>query len=114
MYPRVRVHNLPALCCPAGDTTHAESGPNVTTSLDRQRSDARQREIGQLYRTVLVMLILLIAGGAAAIYIWSSINEILKGEASLVEILITAAAIALLGGAVYFLQRYTTNIEDSR
>lgn len=60
------------------------------------------------------MLLVLIAGGAAAIYVWSSINEILKGEATLVQILITVGAIALLAGAIYILQRLSENIEDSR
>ena len=64
-------------------------------------------------RTVLLMLLVLIVGGAAAIYVWSSINDILKGEASLVQIALTLLAIGVIAGLVYVLQRVSTSAEDS-
>jgi hypothetical protein len=63
-------------------------------------------------RTILLMVAVLIVGGGAAIYVWSSLNLLLKGEASLVQGVITVLAIAGIIGLILLLQRLSLRFED--
>jgi hypothetical protein len=58
------------------------------------------------------MVAVLIVGGGAAIYVWSSLNLLLKGEASLVQGVITVLAIAGIIGLILLLQRLSLRFED--
>ncbi len=65
-------------------------------------------------RTVLLMIVILIIGGGAAIYVWTSLNLLLKGEASLVQGVTTVLAFAAIIGLILLLQRLSVQNEDER
>ncbi len=65
-------------------------------------------------RTVLLMVLILIVGGAAAIYVWSSLNQLLKGQATLFEGVTTVLAIVAIIGLILLLQRLSVSGEDGR
>ena len=63
-------------------------------------------------RTILLMILVLIVGGAAAVYVWSSLNLLLKGEATLVQGIVTVLAIATVIGMILLLQRLSIANDD--
>jgi hypothetical protein len=65
-------------------------------------------------RSVLLMVAILIVGGGAAIYVWSSLNQLLKGEASLIQGITTVLAIVAIIGLILLLQRLSIRDEDVR
>lgn len=65
-------------------------------------------------RTVLLMVLVLILGGGAAIYVWSSLNLLLKGQASLFQGITTVLAIVAVIGLILLLQRLSVQDEDRR
>lgn len=69
---------------------------------------------GSVTRTILLMVLVLIAGGGAAIYVWSSLNLLLKGQASLFQGVITVLAIVGIIGLILLLQRLSLRYEDER
>lgn len=60
------------------------------------------------------MVLVLIVGGGAAIYVWSSLNLLLKGQATLIQGVITVLAIAGIIGLILLLQRLSIRYEDER
>lgn len=68
----------------------------------------------EMTRTVVLMILILIVGGAAAIYVWSSLNELLKGQATLFQGVITVLAIVAIIGLILLLQRLSVSNEDGR
>ncbi|MEX2425692.1 MAG: hypothetical protein WD401_02915 [Thermomicrobiaceae bacterium] len=65
-------------------------------------------------RTVLLMVVVLIVGGGAAIYLWSSLNLLLKGQATLFQGLSIVLAIVVIIGLVLLLQRISVLDENGR
>lgn len=65
-------------------------------------------------RTILLMVLVLIVGGGAAIYVWSSLNLLLKGQASLFQGVTTVLAIVGIIGLILLLQRISVRYEDRR
>jgi uncharacterized membrane protein (UPF0182 family) len=63
-------------------------------------------------RTVALMIVVVAIGGVVAIYVWSAINQLLKGQASVGQVVLIIAAVAVLAGLVYILQRLSTQSED--
>ena len=66
----------------------------------------------RMTRMVVLMILILIVGGGAAIYVWSSLNQLLKGEATLFEGVITVLAIVAIIGLILLLQRLSVSNED--
>lgn len=64
-------------------------------------------------KTVLLMLVALVVGGAAAIYVWSSLNLLLKGEASLFQGVTTVVAILAIIGLILLLQRLSLRDDNT-
>ncbi len=60
------------------------------------------------------MVLVLIVGGGAAIYVWSSLNLLLKGQASLFQGVTTVLAIVGIIGLILLLQRISVRYEDRR
>ncbi|TVR69883.1 MAG: hypothetical protein EA415_13735 [Sphaerobacteraceae bacterium] len=65
-------------------------------------------------RTILLMVLVLIVGGGAAIYVWSSLNLLLKGQASLFQGVTTVLAIVGIIGLILLLQRISVRNEERR
>ena len=61
----------------------------------------------------MLMVVVLIVGGIAAVYVWSAVNQLLKGQASLGQVALIVLAIAVLAAVVYVLQRISTRAEDT-
>ncbi len=65
-------------------------------------------------RTIVLMILALIVGGGAAIYVWSSLNLLLKGEASWLQGITTVLAFVVLIGLGVLLQKLSLRSEDDR
>jgi hypothetical protein len=87
---------------------------DASSNSDSTSSGATQSEEHFfVLRTVLLLLPVLIIGGAAAIYVWSSINQLLHGDGTWTQGVITIGAIATLFGIAFLLQRMSISSEDT-
>lgn len=65
-----------------------------------------------MVRTVAVLLGTLIPAGLGAIFVWSTLNEILRGDASAARIVAGVVVLVIVLALLYFTYRYVENLEE--
>jgi hypothetical protein len=65
-----------------------------------------------LVRLIAVLLGTLMPAGLGAIFVWSTLNLVFHGDASLGRILLAVAVLAGVFGLLYVAYRYVNQFED--
>ncbi len=65
-----------------------------------------------MLRLIVVLLVVLVPAGLGTIYVWSSLNLLLHGDASMGRVLLATLALVGVFVLLYGAYRYIDNLEE--